>query len=158
MAFKPILNLSETSLRECWVGSFYSNDTWIRTILCCFKVQEIFKICGQGGWSQNIAPKLVANITSKDSRTFFKSWSELLLNRLKPTKLLYQCILTFWCNFVCEGVLLCKQCMQLHTVLHRKLQEIALQHSKTVAYQVARMHASNCTVLSTFLLVNLNKR
>lgn len=153
-----MLNLSETSLRECWVGSFWFNDTQIWTILCWFKVQELFKICGQGGLSQNIALKMVANITSKNNRTFLKSWSELLLNRLKPTKLLYQCILTFWIiSYVQECFCVNSVCTYiLFYVENRKKLHCNILRESLI--QVARILASNCTNLSTFLLVNLNKR
>ena len=84
---------------------------------------------------RRIVSKYFIKVRSKvnqDSQTVLKSWTELLLNRLKSMKFLYECTLKLWIILYVKECL-CIQGMRWDTCLHRKLQQITIQQSQAIS-------------------------
>ena len=69
---------------------------------------------------------------NQDSETVSKSWTELLLDRLKSMKFVYKCTLKFWIILYAKECF-CIQGMHWDTCLHRKLQQTTIQQSEAVS-------------------------
>ena len=101
---------------------------------------------------RRIVSKYFIKVRSKvnqDSQTVLKSWTELLLNRLKSMKFLYECTLN---NFICQGVPVYTR----NALRYLSAQEITTNYNTTISGNFpARMLICSATIPLSWIKVHI---
>lgn len=118
---------------------------------CCFYVQVSQNMCQQNGSSQNVASKIVAKVTRKDSKIVLQSWIKQLLSRLKSMRFFWEDIGQFWITSYMEQWFSLYKVLTkvlLHVARYSKFQYKILRQSFS---QVASLFSNSCNFLNTCL-------